>query len=109
MLRAEDVEGDPDDCGPQPGQGEGSEGGAVGHASMVRPGCRPERRYAVAGAWMGPPTGSPPRLIRAPTSGKISVERIAAPTRPAAVELLMCPSATASVVIATTNGSSVAE
>ena len=45
------------------------------------------------------------RAIRRPTSGKIAVERIAAPTRPAEVELRMCPSSTAMVVIATTSGS----
>ena len=44
-----------------------------------------------------------------PTNGKTSVERIAAPTRPAEVEARMWPASTASVVIATTSGSSVAQ
>ena len=68
-----------------------------------------ELTQAVAGASIGPATGSPPRLIRAPSSGKIRVERIAAPTRPAAVDEVMCPASIASVVIAKTRGSSVAE
>ena len=72
-------------------------------------GAADRRLGAVAGASIGPATGSPPRLIRAPSSGKTSVERIAAPTRPAAVEVFMCPASIASVVIATTRGSSVAE
>ena len=46
---------------------------------------------------------------RSPTSGKIRVERIAAPTSEAAVEARMCPCSTAIVVIATTSGSSVDE
>ena len=64
---------------------------------------------AVAGASIGPATGSPPRLMRAASRGKIRVERIAAPTRPAAVDEVICPASIASVVIAKTRGSSVAE
>src|SRR5262250_634731 len=38
MFGAEDVQGDADGCGPQRRHGEGSESGAGGHMSMVRPG-----------------------------------------------------------------------
>jgi hypothetical protein len=56
-------------------------------------------------------SGAPrvPRRRARPANGKIEVERMAAPTSAAAVDVRMWPSAVASVVIATTSGSAVAE
>ena len=61
-----------------------------------------------APAGYAPPTSARSPLSRSPISGKIAVERMAAPTREAAVVARMSPLSIAIVVIATTSGSSVA-
>ena len=80
------------------------EGGATASASATATRPPPESRpYAAAAAG----SGWAPRRRRIATSGKTSVEMIAAPTSPAAVEDFMWPWSTAIAVMATTSGSSV--
>ena len=91
----------------------GSSQPSVAAALDPHPGCcrqdaRPGSRQ-LAQRKADPYAGAALARRRSPTSGKIVVERIAAPTSEAAVEARMWPWSMAMVVIATTRGSSGAE